>query len=152
MISDADRYYGATLSYIVDRWDGSISVQNAPNAGAGFYLLNGWLPLFIKYSTSRHGPWQFTFQNEHQSQQQSLFELYGECLMAFVCGRDGIAALTHMDFRKVLDDRFEEQESVAIYRRHKEMYRISGRNGIFERKVARNSLAELIRSARQTGL
>ena len=152
MISDANRYYGATLSFIVDRWDGSISFQNAPNASAGFYILNGRLPLFIKYSTSRRGPWQFTFQKEHQTQQQSLFELYGECLMAFVCGRDGIAALTHNDFRKVLDDRFEGQESVAIHRRHNEMYRISGRDGIFERKVARNCLAELVRSAQQTEL
>ena len=152
MISDADRYYGATLNRIVNRWEGSISVQNAPESGPRFYLLNGRLPIFIKYSTSRRGPWLFTFHNEHQAQQENLFEGYGECLMAFVCGRDGIAALSHKEFRKVLDSRFEEQESVAIRRRHNEMYRISGRDGKLERKISRNSLAELLRFAQQTNL
>ena len=142
MISDACRYYGSALSSIVELSSGPVSIQKLSKQYAGFYLINEFLPIYIKYSTSRRGPWTFNFQRAHQELQESYCCSYGECMVVFVCGKDGVAALTHLDFRKVLDDFFEEQESVTIKRKHNEMYRVRGSNGTLERKVSRNSLNE----------
>ncbi len=144
MIRDSSRYYGAVITRIVDHWGGSVSVRKMFDDYAGFYLLNSKLPIFIKYSTQRRGPWTFTFNREHQKRQQALFEVLDECLTVFVCGKDGIAALKHIDIRQILDEHFEDQESVTIRRRHNEMYKVRGRDGVLEKKVSRNSLIELL--------
>ncbi|MEM9261956.1 MAG: hypothetical protein AAGA22_00100 [Pseudomonadota bacterium] len=151
MITESARYQGAVLAHIVDNWDGPIAIRRAFGEAAGFYILNERLPIFIKYSTKRYSPWTFTFQREHQMRQQALFDKLGECLMVFGCGRDGIAAISHQDFRKVLDNYFEEQESVSLRRRHAEMYKIRGRDGELERKIGRNSLIDLLSSLKESG-
>jgi len=144
MISVASRYYGAVLHQILDATEGATILRRAFPDCAGFYVLDEKIPIFIKYSTKRLGPWVFNFHRDHQRRQQLLFEKLGECIMVFVCGRDGVVALTHEEFRLVLDDFFEEQESVSIRRRHKEMYKVKGRNGKLKHKVSRNSLRELV--------
>jgi len=146
MIGESARYLGAALAYIVDNWeDGPVAIRRPFEEASGFYILDERVPIFIKYSTSRHSPWSFNFHRRHQLRQQSLHDHLGECIMAFVCGRDGIAALSHEDFRNVLDNNFEAQESVTVRRRLNEMYQIRGRDGTLERKVGRNSLAELLK-------
>ena len=144
MIADSARYLGSVLSYVVDNWDGPVTIRRIPDGVAGFYVLNDEIPMFVKYTTKRHSPWSFTFIHSHQVQQQTYYEQFGECLMVFVCGRDGIVALSHNDFRNVLDENFETQESVTIKRRHAKMYQISGRDGKLGYKVGRNSLAEIL--------
>ncbi|MBO6687594.1 MAG: hypothetical protein JJ931_05390 [Henriciella sp.] len=148
MITDTSRYFGAVFSYIVDRWDGSVAIRKAYEDFAGFYLLNERLPIYIKYSSQRRGPWKFTFHKEHQERQQFLAEVHKECIMIFVCGRDGIVALKHQDFRAVLDENFEAQESVTVRRRHNKMYQIKGRDGVLEKRISRNSLAEALHPMR----
>lgn len=145
MISDADRYYGAVLSTVVDSFGVPVCICNVSTDVAGFYLINDSLPLYIKYATSRKGPWTFTFQKRHQELLESFYVKYSECIIAFVCGKDGIAALIHSDLRKILDTSFEEQEAVTIRRKRNEMYRVKGRDGILERKLSRNSLDEILK-------
>jgi penicillin-binding protein-related factor A (putative recombinase) len=144
MITDSARYFGSVFSYIIDRWDGSVAIRKAYDDYAGFYLINERIPIYIKYSTKRTSPWTFTFHREQQHRQEFLAEIQRECLMCFVCGKDGIVALSHKDFRQVLDHNFELQESVTIRRRHNKMYEIKGRDGILSRKMSKNSLADVL--------
>ena len=136
MIADSARYLGSVLSYIVDNWDGPVAIQRASDRVVGFYVLNDKISMFIKYTTKRHSPWSFTFNRSHQLQQQTYHNQFGECLMVSVCGQDGIVALPHNDFRNVLDQNFETQESVT-------MYQVSCRDRKLGHKVGRNSLAEI---------
>lgn len=144
MITDASRYYGCVLHSIAERADRHVIVRRICEDIPGFYLVNGALPVYIKYSTSRKGPWNFNFLIAHQERLTSLFETYGESIVTFVCGRDGIAALSYPEFRKVLDDNFEQQEGVSIRRRLNEMYQVRGRDGKLDRRVSRSSLSELL--------
>ncbi|MBX5045857.1 hypothetical protein [Rhizobium lentis] len=112
----------------------------------GFYLLNGNLPLYIKYSRSRKGPRVFNFHREHQECIRMLAERYAECLVAFVCDSDGIPAVNYGQLSNVLDDKFHEQEAVSIRRKLNEMYSISGKDGVLSSKISRDSLAILTRS------
>ena len=144
MIADSARYLGCVLSCVVDNSDGPVIIQRIYDGVAGFYMLNDKVPMFIKYTTKRHSPWSFTFTRSHQVQQQTYRDQFGECLMVFVCGQDGIVALSHDNFRNVLNENFESQESVIIKRRHAKMYQISGRDGKLGHKVGRNSLTEIL--------
>lgn len=144
MITDVSRYYGSVFCQIVDQAARPVAVQRLGDDIPGFYLINETIPLYIKYSTSRLGPWSFNFQMMHQERQKQLFEQYAECITVFVCGKDGMAALPYSELRKVLDEHFGLQEGVSIKRRHNHMYRIKGRNGALDRKVSRNSLSEIL--------
>lgn len=149
MITDANRYYGAVFSKVIDFSDGAVSMQRASADHAGFYIIRNDIPIYIKYSTSRRGPWTFNFFHKQQEFQESLYAKYGECITIFVCGKDGIAALRHDEYRKVLDHIFEGQEAVTIRRKHNEMYSVRGKDGALERKVSRSSLEEALKNIQQ---
>ena len=148
MITDAARYYGAVFSFIIDRSAGSVALRRIFDDCVGFYLVDERLPLLIKYSTRRKGPWSFTFHHDHQEKQQMLYERHGECIVALVCGKDGIVALQHADFRTVLDEFFEPQEAVTVRRRHNQMYQVKGRDGQLSRRLSRSSLSEALQSTK----
>lgn len=143
MISDASRYYGCVLHQLIDQSDQKVTIECLDSNIPGCYLVNGKLPFYIKYSTSRRGPWSFNFHMSHQELQKNLYDTYRECITAFVCGRDGIAALPYIELQKILDESFELQEGVSIRRGHNQMYQIKGRNGALDRKVSRSSLSEM---------
>ncbi len=105
MISDASRYYGCFLHNVLEQFEGHVSVSRDSGDLPGFYLIEK-LPFYVKYSTARVGPWTFNFQSSHQDRQRKIFEDHGECITAFVCGRDGIVAICYEDLRKILDTEF----------------------------------------------
>lgn len=145
MISETSRYYGCVLYQIIGESDVQVSLRRLDDNMPGFYLVNNKLPFYIKYSTSRTGPWSFNFQTSHREFQKELTTTYGDCITAFVCGRDGIAALRYLELKNVLNGGIDPQETVSIRRRHNRMYQIKGRNGTLDRKIARSSLAEILK-------
>lgn len=144
MIPNAYRYYGSVISFVLDLLAEPINIRRLLSKHAGFYLLNESLPMYIKYSTSRKGPWTFSFRRAHQELEDHLCDVHGQCVVVFVCGRDGIVALTHIDFRRLLDGLSEDQEAVTIKRKHNEMYQVRGHNGVLGWKLSRNSLDEIL--------
>jgi hypothetical protein len=50
--------------------------------------------LAIKYSTRAHSPWGFTFSDDDISRLAAVSSEVGECIVALVCGGDGVCALT----------------------------------------------------------
>lgn len=93
MITNNARYLGQALSCLVNNWGDPVAIQRASDGISGFYVLNDKVPMLIKYTTKRHSLWSFTFNRPHQLQQQAYHDRFGECLVVFVCGRDGIVAL-----------------------------------------------------------
>ena len=145
MIPDRERYYGCVFVRLTDSWEGSLCFQKLQEKGVGFYLIADSVPVFMKYSKARRGPWTFTFQPEHLAAYRSVASEYGECLAAFICGTDGIAAIDHNQFGKLVDPACEIQEAIVVRRRLKEMYAIKGSKGTLDGKVARYSLLAALR-------
>lgn len=141
MIKDFSRYHGAAIIELVESIDDGLSIRSL--SSAGFYIVDDFLPIYVKYSTSRKGPWVFNFGKLHQTLEQELVDEFGDCLTVFVCGKDGMAAICHAQLKQLLDEEFEDQESVIIKRRHKQMYQIRGKNGSLDKKVSRSSLSDL---------
>jgi hypothetical protein len=142
MLPDYGRYYGSALTHIVDHCLTPLTVSRLNLGVQGYYLLNGRLPLYLKFSRNRKGPWTFTFHRDHQVQYQKVVSEYGDCVLALICGRDGIVALSFAQVREVLDDQFEGQEGISVRRKLKHMYSIGGTNGKLAGKVARDSLLQ----------
>jgi len=144
MLRDYDKYYGCAFSRLIDRIEVGIAVRRLPERSQGFYLIEGTLPIVLKYSKSRRGPWTFSFGSEQLRDYCAVHEEYRLCVVAFVCGGDGIAALDDDQFSAVLDVHSKAQEAVSIRRRLKEMYSVGGSQGVLPEKISRDSLFESV--------
>ena len=100
--------------------------------------------LFIKHSTKRASPWSYNFIREHQDEVQALHTEHGQVFLIFVNGDDGIACVNYEQLKDVLDENYEEQEWVRVFRKPKQNYRISGNDGKLEKPLPRNSFPKVI--------
>ena len=147
MISETARYYGSFFALLVDKLNVSVSLRRLGEMGSGYYLINELLPICLKASSKRRGPWTFNFSRDHQEAHEALYRTYGELIFCLICGKDGVAGLSMQEFRKVLDDHFEEQENITVRRRLRTMYQVTGRDGALERRVSRKAIFDKIQSA-----
>ena len=146
MITLASKYYGAVFAYILNKWGEGIEIQRIKSKSSGFYLIDKKIPIYIKYSTQRRGPWTFTIQPDQAKVYDQLFRKYKCCVFAFVCGNDGIVALDFFEFNCVFSSEFEQQGSIMIRRKLRHMYQINGRDGELDRKISGSSLIKLLES------
>ncbi len=145
MISDTARYHGSFFILLFEALDGPVAVERLSTLGAGYYLIAGRIPIYLKLSSKRKGPWTFNFFRSHQEAQNGLFLKYGECFTCMICGRDGIIGLNMAELRQILDGNFEEQESISVRRKLKTMYQVKGRDGTLEKRISRRSIFDKIR-------
>ena len=143
MIPDYNRYYGCVFVQLLEQRP-KLVVEKMSVDVQGFYLLERSLPLYVKFSRSRRGPWGFNFQAEHQFRCDELAKQFGTVVTALVCGADGIVALDHQQLREVLDSHFDDQEGVTVRRKLGQMYSVTGKDGKLARKISRDSLAVVV--------
>ncbi len=140
MIPDHGRYHGCVFALLIDDSRSSVCLAKLPSNGQGFYLVDGKIPMCIKFSRNRKGPWTFNFMREHRANLERLRNEYGRCVIALVCGADGIVALDNMQLSEVLQEEPGEQNAVIVRRKLRHMYSVSGASGKLPRKIARDSL------------
>ena len=143
-IKDYNKFYGCVLSYLIESFSMPLSFQKIDCGTKGFFLVQQSQPLYIKYSTSRRGPWVFNFNREHSSSLLETVEKFGGCAVALVCGSDGIAGMAHQDLHTVIPLDSGQQEAVSVRRKLREMYSVSGPKGNLPSKLGRDSLSELL--------
>ena len=151
MISDTARYHGSFFTLLIDRLDSPVSISKLSQEGVGNYLIDGRVPVALKMSLKRRGPWTFNFMRSHQEAHERLASEYGSLYVGLICGRDGIAGLSMEELRTVLNDEFEEQESILVRRRLKTMYQVTGRDGVLRGRVSRQAIFEKIEAALALG-
>jgi hypothetical protein len=121
-------YEGAALYQLI-RSSGARAVQYEEP----FFVLNGGLFAYLKYSTRVRSPWGFTFTQEEQI---VLHERAGDqrIVIGLICGGDGVAALAYEDYLGIAAPR-KAAIHVACFRRHKEHYEVSGPDGVVAKKI-----------------
>lgn len=144
MISETARYHGSFFSLLFENHDNNITIRRLSELGVGYYVIGDIAPVYLKFSTKRRGPWGFNFFRSHQENQKTLFYKYGECFTCLICGRDGVVGLSMAQLRQLLDDEFEEQETVYVRRRLNGMYQLRGRNGSLSNRISRHSVFDSI--------
>ena len=102
--------------------------------------------LYIKTSQKRRGPWRYNYLKEHQDEILDLKQKFGETFNIFVNGNDGFACVSFSDLKQLLDDHHEDQEWVALSRKPREGYRISGNDGEREKVLRKNNFPNAILS------
>ncbi len=138
MIKNFERYHGLALSRLLHATGLEIGIRAITDSGNSSYVLNGRIGLYVKYSTKRLSPWQFSFNREHLKEVFLLKRQTKELAVVLVCGNDGIAALTFAEFELVLGQQFNEVGWIAVSRRKAHMYGIKGSAGELPYKVADN--------------
>ena len=141
MIEKLEFYHGAALvRVIVDpRCKG---IARHPCG----YRVNEKRILTIKYSTKAHSPWGFTFSGEDISRLSAISSEFGDCLVALVCGGDGVCALTWRDVASLLGN---SPGGIAAKRGFAGCYAVSGPAGELKGKVAMNRWPAIIFEAEQ---
>ena len=136
MIGEAERYHGIVLSRIIRHEDSAIIQKYGKLSGSG-YIVNG-VCLYIKYSTRRMSPWQFTFLENHQDEIMRMKSSHENVIIALVCGNDGIASLNYSELKEVLDEEHGHAEVVMVHRPPRGKYKINGTDGKMKKTVADN--------------
>jgi hypothetical protein len=95
--------------------------------------------LYLKHSSARRSPWRYTFLKDHQEEIRSLVKASAAVFVIFVNGDDGIACVRYDQFKKLLDEIFEQAEWVSVSRKLHQPYHIVGKDGRLDRTLPRKS-------------
>ena len=128
-IKKQEFYEGAAL-HLLARTGAITSIRyNAP-----FFLLNGNVLVYLKYSARGRSPWGFTFMPDEQALLQTKASK-SRVVIGLICGADGVAALSYDAYFSVAPPR-KSAVHVACYRQHGGYYEVNGPDGSLNRKVA----------------
>src|SRR4051812_30352384 len=94
MISDVDMYHGVVLRQLVLSSGGSSQIGVADLVGRVDTFHIDKTAFQIKHSTKRLSPWQFTYAVAQLDELSALRRTYVQVWAFFVCGRDGVVALS----------------------------------------------------------
>jgi hypothetical protein len=130
MIEKLEFYHGAALVRVIE----DSRCETIAKHACG-YRVNSSRILAIKYSTKAHSPWGFTFSGDDISRFNAAKAEFGECLIALVCGGDGICALSWSIVVSLLGD---SPGRIAAKRGFAGCYAVNGPNGELRGKIAMN--------------
>lgn len=133
-----ERFHGLVLGRIVRDARPSITIGSFKSEDKSTYVLNNCLGLYIKYSSKRLSPWQFSFQKPHLEEIESLNRTFGQVCVSLVCGNDGVTVLTYQELRAVLDKQGEQSGWVSVRRKRSGMYDVHGSDGKLRFKIAQS--------------
>jgi len=129
MIKEFERFHGAVFARILREAGNAVSLQPYTTEGNSSYIVNGNIGIYIKYSRKRMSPWRFSFAGEHQDEIKQIRDQLGKVFVVFVCGTDGIVALSYGELKNILDEVHERTEWVSIARSVRKMYLVRGSDG-----------------------
>jgi hypothetical protein len=100
--------------------------------------------LYLKTSQKRRSPWRYSYLMQHQDEISEMRQKFGEVFNVYVNGNDGFSCIDFSDLKQLLDEHHEEQEWVAVTRKPREGYRISGTDGVRETPLRKNNFPSAI--------
>lgn len=145
MIKENDRFHGAALGLIIDSWGGPLLVRRITAVGGGAYEINNRSVIYLKYSTARLSPWNFTFHPEHWGALDDLKGTYDTCVVGLVCNQDGVAALNFDELDAIRPTRAQRALGVSIRREPRHHYSVSCGKNELPYKVSRDELVDKLK-------
>jgi len=138
MSHEFEFYHGVVLCRIVHNSPHAAIELYSENSNSS-YIVNSTIGIYVKYSTKRMSPWQFTFTENHC---QELFEMI-RCLRAvflvLVCKDYGIVCLSSEEVITLLDDTHGNSQGLLVSRKRREKFRVScGKRDSLKLKIAGN--------------
>lgn len=137
-IQKQEFYEGAALHQLICR---SNEIKGIVYASP-FFVIDGSLQVYLKYSTGKRSPWGFTFTPDEQHLLQSSAQEV-PLVIGLICGADGVAALPYEEYIKVAQVK-NTALRVSCRRLHREHFEVGGPNGTLSRKVAPSDWSNLL--------
>jgi hypothetical protein len=138
MIREFEFYHGAALTKVAHYNGQNVSIKSYPTPSRASYVINKDIGLYIKHSSNRMTPWQFSFLDVHQDEILEMAQNLERVYVALVCGVDGIACLSFHELKHVLDSVHDRYEWIRISRRPREKYAVKGSDGKLLFKIGNN--------------
>jgi hypothetical protein len=105
-------YHGPALMQIVEH--DAFKALNKVSRRYGHYVINADRRVFVKYSTSDKGPWQFTFGHKELPKLLKLLEGQRIAYFCLVCGPVTICCLTQAEWESVIDASSTETQWIKV--------------------------------------
>jgi len=145
MIPEYRLFHGAAICALIDQSPFGLAISHLGADGRlGFYILNQRVGIYVKHSTARLTPWQFSFSGQNVEQFRDLRSRCAATFVALVCGWNGIVCLELSELKVIaaIDD--DEQPWIRVARRPGSMFGVSGDLGTLKAKK-RDGFADLFR-------
>jgi len=136
-IQEQDIYHGPALMHVVEH--PSFKALNKASKVYGHYLINTDRHLFVKYSTKKKSPWQFTFNPIDFKAMVSNNIKGAKVYIALVCGRSTICALTISELNDIVDLTAKSVQTVTVKVPSGGSCHVHGSDGELKNAVAHNA-------------
>ncbi len=136
MIEKLEFYHGAALLRLIED-DRCTSVGRSQFG----YVVNGDRTVLLKYTTKAHSPWRFTVTGDDLTRFDLAALQVDRCVLALVCGGDGVCAVCWQTARALLDG---AAGWLAAKRGFRGSYDFSGSAGRLSRKVPLSSWPAIV--------
>ncbi|AAQ00317.1 MULTISPECIES: hypothetical protein [Prochlorococcus] len=100
--------------------------------------------LFLKHSRKRISPWRFTFRKKNQEEIETLVKENDYLFVLLITDQEGVAVIDYQLLKLLLDDHFDDSESISVSRKLRENYRINGSNGKLNKALPKNTFPKAI--------
>lgn len=129
MVAEYTLFHGVALVQLVARRASGVHIRDLTADGRpSSYFVDERIGLYLKHSSARLRPWQFTFTRANLDVLSTLAAEAESVHVALVCQRDGVMCLSLPDLQHCLgqDHHSAEQISLRVDRRKGKWYTISG--------------------------
>ena len=125
-----------------------MSIRRTSMPGGAAYEIGDASILYLKYSTARLSPWNFTFHPTHWEAVSQLKSQYSNCVVGLICKDDGIAALTGDELLSLRRPSIVKATGVAVKRAPRHHYSVSSGRNELPYKISRDELLNKLKGAR----
>jgi len=100
------------------------------------YLVNKKTVIYLKHSTKRISPWQFTFLPEHLNEIASIERGSKALFGVLICSNNGICCLDYQEIAQlILVGNMDQTKTIRVSRSTHEKYAVSGTDGKLKHKI-----------------
>ncbi len=142
MIEKLEFYHGAALVRLIE----DPRCESIAKHTCGYRVNRNWI-VGIKYSTKAQSPWRFTVSEDDVARFRKAECDFGSCFIAFVCGGDGVCALSWSVVGRLLG---EGPGWISAKRGFAGCYAVSGSVETLKEKVAMNRWPAIVFDEEET--
>lgn len=116
--------------------------------GNNCYLVNKKSGIYLKHSTKRISPWQFTFLPEHLHEIADIQNGTKALFVVLICNDDGICCLDFQEVAQlILVGNMDQTKAIRVSRSIREKYSVAGTDGKLKHKIGNNDFPRKVLEA-----
>jgi len=109
------------------------------------YLVNKKSCIYLKHSTKRLSPWQFTFLPEHLSEIADVQDDSKALFVILICNDDGICCLDYQEVAQlIMVGNMRQAKSIRVSRPPRQKYAVSGTDGTLPYKIGNSDFPQKV--------